>query len=59
VRFVSQLISATRDKAGTVLSGDPQKVKEVTDIWTFQRDVSTPRARENPNWKLIATQAPA
>jgi predicted lipid-binding transport protein (Tim44 family) len=59
VRFVSQLISATRDKAGAVLSGDPQKVKEVTDIWTFQRDVSTPRARENPNWKLIATQAPA
>src|SRR5438105_2245091 len=35
VRFVSQLISATRDKAGAVLSGDPQKIKEVTDIWTF------------------------
>jgi predicted lipid-binding transport protein (Tim44 family) len=59
VRFVSQLISATRDKAGAVLSGDPQKVKEVTDVWTFQRDISTPRARENPNWKLIATQEPA
>lgn len=59
MRFVSQLISATRDKVGAVLSGDPQKIKEVTDIWTFQRDVSTPRARENPNWKLIATQAPA
>jgi predicted lipid-binding transport protein (Tim44 family) len=59
VRFVSQLISATRDKAGAVLSGDPQKIKEVTDIWTFQRNVSTPRARENPNWQLIATQAPA
>jgi predicted lipid-binding transport protein (Tim44 family) len=59
VRFVSQLISATRDTAGAVLSGDPQKIKEVTDIWTFQRDVSTPRARENPNWLLVATQAPA
>ena len=59
VRFVSQLISATRDKAGAVLSGDPQKIKDVTDVWTFQRDVSTPRARENPNWKLIATQEPA
>jgi predicted lipid-binding transport protein (Tim44 family) len=59
VRFVSQLISATRDKAGAVLSGDPQKLKEVTDVWTFQRDISTPRARENPNWKLIATQEPA
>ena len=37
VPFVSQLISAMCDKAGTVLSGDPQKVKEVTDVWTFQR----------------------
>ena len=59
MRFVSQLISATRDKAGAVLSGDAQKIKEVTDIWTFERDVSTPKARDNPNWKLIATQAPA
>ena len=59
VRFVSQLISATRDKAGAILQGDPQRSKEVTDIWTFRRDISTPRARENPNWELVATQSPA
>jgi predicted lipid-binding transport protein (Tim44 family) len=59
VRFVSQLISATRDKAGAILSGDPQRVKEVTDIWTFSRDISTGKARANPNWRLIATQSPA
>jgi predicted lipid-binding transport protein (Tim44 family) len=59
VRFVSQLISATRDKAGAILSGDPQKVKEVTDIWIFSRDISTAKARANPNWRLIATQSPA
>ncbi len=59
VRFVSQLISATRDKAGAILSGDPQKVKEVTDIWTFSRDISSAKARANPNWRLIATQSPA
>ncbi len=58
VRFVSQLITATRDKAGIVVSGDPSRVKDVTDIWTFSRDISTVRARQNPNWKLIATQAP-
>lgn len=57
VRFVSQLISATRDRNGTIISGDDKKVKEVTDIWTFSRDLSTARARANPNWKLIATQA--
>jgi len=57
VKFVSQLISATSDSAGEVISGDPQKVKDVTDIWTFSRDISTPRARQNPNWRLVATQA--
>ena len=56
VRFVSQLISATRDRAGAVTGGDPQKIKEVTDVWTFNRDVSSARARQNLNWRLIATQ---
>ena len=54
VKFVSELITATRDKAGTVLAGDPKKIKEVIDIWTFARDV----ASRDPNWKLVATQAP-
>jgi predicted lipid-binding transport protein (Tim44 family) len=54
VKFVSQLISATRDAAGQVVSGDPQRIREVTDIWTFAREVSS----RNPNWKLVATQAP-
>lgn len=57
VRFVSQLISATRDRGGEIISGDDKRVKDVTDIWTFSRDLSTARARANPNWKLIATQA--
>ncbi len=56
MRFVSQLITATRDKAGTIVSGDPTRISDVTDIWTFSRDISTARARSNPNWRLIATQ---
>jgi predicted lipid-binding transport protein (Tim44 family) len=59
VRFVSQLISATRDKAGAILSGDPQRIKDVTDIWTFRRDISTAKMRANPNWELVATQSPS
>jgi predicted lipid-binding transport protein (Tim44 family) len=58
VRFMSELISATRNKAGDVISGDAQKIKDVTDIWTFSRDISTPKARSNLNWRLVATQAP-
>ena len=58
VRFVSELITSTRDRAGMVLSGDPLKITDVTDIWTFSRDVSNARALANPNWRLVATQAP-
>jgi predicted lipid-binding transport protein (Tim44 family) len=53
VKFVSELISVTRDAQGEVVEGDPKKVREVTDIWTFARDVSS----KNPNWKLAATEA--
>lgn len=58
VRFLSELITANRDRNGEIISGDPQKIKDVTDIWTFSRDVSTARAQANPNWRLVATQAP-
>jgi len=58
VRFVSQLISATRDKAGSVIDGDEHRIKDVTDIWTFSRDISSKDARRNVNWKLVGTQAP-
>jgi predicted lipid-binding transport protein (Tim44 family) len=53
VRFVSELISAVRNAGGDVVSGDPKRIKEVTDIWTFARDVSA----RDPNWRLVATQA--
>jgi predicted lipid-binding transport protein (Tim44 family) len=53
VRFVSQLVSVTRDKAGNVIDGSPEKVTDVTDVWTFARDLSS----RDPNWKLVATEA--
>ena len=55
VKFESQLISATRDKAGEVIAGDPQKITDVTDYWSFAREL----ASKNPNWKLVATQSAA
>ena len=53
VRFISQLITATRDKSGNVVDGSPDRVTEVTDVWTFARDVTS----RDPNWKLVATEA--
>ena len=52
--FVSEMITATYDKAGEVIDGDPKEIREVTDVWTFERDVTS----RNPNWKLVATEAP-
>jgi predicted lipid-binding transport protein (Tim44 family) len=55
IRFVSQLISATRNRTGEVVDGSTDRVTEVTDIWTFARDAGS----RDPNWKLIATEAPS
>ena len=53
VRFVSQLVSVTHDRDGNVIDGSPDKVTDVTDVWTFARDLSS----RDPNWKLVATEA--
>lgn len=53
VRFVSKLVSVTRDRSGAVIDGSADKVTDVTDVWTFARDVSS----RDPNWKLVATEA--
>lgn len=55
VRFISQLISATRNRAGEVIEGDPKDIRQITDVWSFERDVSL----RDPNWKLVATDAGA
>jgi predicted lipid-binding transport protein (Tim44 family) len=55
VRFKANLINATRDKAGNVVDGDPEKVVSHVDLWTFARDTGS----RDPNWKLIATDSPA
>ncbi|WP_295847743.1 Tim44/TimA family putative adaptor protein [Tardiphaga sp.] len=51
VRFVSQMISVTRDKAGTIVDGNAEKVSDITDVWTFARDITS----RDPNWKLVGT----
>lgn len=54
VEFISELITATYDKSGQLIDGNPKQISRVTDVWTFERDVTS----RNPNWKLVATQAP-
>ncbi|WP_186387829.1 MULTISPECIES: Tim44/TimA family putative adaptor protein [unclassified Stappia] len=53
VKFRSELISATRDRNGAIVDGDPNAVSDVTDIWTFARDTNS----RDPNWRLVATES--
>lgn len=53
VRFVSQIITATRDKNGVVIDGSPTEIADLVDVWTFARELNA----RDPNWRLISTEA--
>ncbi len=53
IKFVSDLITATLDEEGRVIDGDPSEIQEITDVWTFERPISS----RDPNWRLVATEA--
>ena len=46
LRIISQLISATYDKAGTIVDGDAESVSEVNDLWTFCLLYTSPSPRD-------------
>ncbi|WP_374626444.1 Tim44/TimA family putative adaptor protein [Devosia sp.] len=51
VRFHAEVVSAARDKDGTLIEGNADLVTGIADEWTFARN---PKSRD-PNWKLVAT----
>jgi predicted lipid-binding transport protein (Tim44 family) len=55
LRFDTEMVSATTSREGRVLLGDPRRVVERTETWTFSRDVRSP----DPNWLLVATDGDA
>jgi predicted lipid-binding transport protein (Tim44 family) len=50
VRFVSDQVNMTTDATGQIVAG-ADAVTELTDIWTFQRDLRS----DDPTWRLVAT----
>jgi predicted lipid-binding transport protein (Tim44 family) len=54
VKLVSDQVNVTHAAGGAIVDGDPDKVVEKTDFWTFSRDLRT----RDPNWTLVATHAP-
>ena len=51
LRFVGELTSAVRDKAGQVVEGSTTEIKRQRDSWTFARTMGG----QDPNWQLVAT----
>jgi predicted lipid-binding transport protein (Tim44 family) len=51
VRFVGELTSVVRNKAGEVVEGSPTAIKRQRDLWTFARRLGV----DDPNWQLVAT----
>jgi predicted lipid-binding transport protein (Tim44 family) len=51
VRFVGELTSVVRNKAGEVVEGSPTATKRQRDLWTFARRMGV----DDPNWQLVAT----
>ena len=51
IRFHAEVVSATREKDGTLIEGNADQVTNIADEWTFARSTKS----RDPNWKLVAT----
>lgn len=52
VEFVSEQINILRDAQGQVIEGDENYIQNITDVWTFERAISS----TSPNWLLVSTK---
>jgi len=51
VRIVSDQVNVTTARDGSITAG-AEAVTEITDLWTFQRDLRVP----DPTWRLVGTR---
>jgi predicted lipid-binding transport protein (Tim44 family) len=52
IRFTADETYVIEDKDGTIIAGHPDRVTEMTDKWTFTRDVKS----SDPRWFLSKTE---
>ena len=48
VRFVAEVISIKKEKDDKIIEGNPDKIKFVTGIWKFTKNIK----KNSPNWYL-------
>ena len=51
VDFISEIITFSKNYEDKIISGDPEKIKVVSDTWKFSKDLKN----NSPNWLLIQT----
>ena len=49
VKFVAEVISVKKDKDNKIIEGNPDKIKFVTDVWKFNKNIK----KNSPNWYLF------
>ncbi|NCO03739.1 MAG: Tim44 domain-containing protein [Alphaproteobacteria bacterium] len=52
VRFTADETCVIRDKEGKIISGDPDKVTEMRDVWVFGREMNS----DDPAWRVYETR---
>jgi predicted lipid-binding transport protein (Tim44 family) len=45
---VSEIINCLKNDKGETIDGDPEKIKLVTDVWVFEKDLKS----SDPTWYL-------
>ena len=53
VRFHAEETTVTRDSAGTIISGHPEKTTQMRDVWVFGRDIKS----RDPSWLVYETRS--
>ncbi len=51
MRFDAEMIVAVRDANGEIVEGDPEMVRRMNDLWTFERTLGS----DDPSWILVET----
>lgn len=52
VKFVTEQVNILKNATGEIIEGDENFIQSVTDIWTFERAISS----KTPNWLLTSTK---
>ncbi len=52
VRFTADETTIVQDRDGNILQGNPDKITEMVDVWTFGRDTRS----QNPTWLVCETR---